>query len=266
MSEYFNLNNFQQLVAGFYSGDKVVVPINYMIQAFSLARYTGFRIRIEGELDGQRGLIVDDDIGNFCYRNNAEMVFTGVMPSGKPLKGKLIFKGHYFTGLPGYYSTFAEEEITLINLDDVPSPPPPNGEPPAICTEGQEKCDGFDRLVCRNGNWVVKEYNSADCGYTVPPLCREGERKCVGTTLLLCQNGNWEIEKQDAPECGYVPPEPPNGNGYPPVPSDESWFDRNKTTIIVVSAIVLVAALIILAQKKGVTGVKSPFRSPLIRK
>lgn len=260
MGETFKLNSFQLLTPGLYSGDKVVLHVNYVVQCFSFWRYGGWKIKILGTLGGQLGQIDDYDVGNYAYRNNAEMVFTGVMPAGKPLQGKLKFIGSVVPPLE--YSTFAEIDVTIPNLDDV-APDGGGNPPPAICTEGQTKCVGTTQMVCRNSTWITKEYNSVACGYVPPLICVDGDQRCVGTTLQVCKNNAWATQKTNATECGYE-----GGGGGVTPPAEGSWFDRNKTAIIVVSVIVLVIALVALLAKRNKLGVQSPvtLRSPIVHK
>ena len=258
----FNLNDFQLLTPGLYSGDKVSIRINYVVQCFGFWRFAGWKFKIFGELDGLQGLLNDYDIGNYAYRNNAEIIFTGNMPSGRALTGKLVFKGSQLP--PFEYSTFAEVNIVIPNLDDLVPPTPPV-PPPAICTEGQEKCVGYDRMICQNNTWVLKEANSSKCGYTPAPICTDGDEQCVGTTLQVCIGGKWATKETESARCGYVPPVPPIPPippipPTPPTPSTGigSWFERNKTIIITVSVVVLVAAIITMLAKRKVIGVRPP--------
>jgi len=260
----WELTDFQLLTAGLYSGDAIKVRINFRVMCSGIFCYAGWGTTIDGSLDGQTAHYFLLSNGAYGGRDTVELAFTGKMPAGRPLKGKLVFKGNQ-GGFPTMWQ-FAEKELLIPNLDTVA--PPGGTQPlPAICTEGQTKCVGFDQYVCRRGSWVVNEYNASACGYTVAPICREGETRCVGTTLQKCVNNSWKTEKQDAAECGYLAPTPPI---VPPstMPGEGGWFERNKTTIIIISVAVLAIALIALLVKRKTLAVRSPVtgvQSPLYR-
>lgn len=267
-----NKVTFQLLTAGLFSGDDIEILINYRVETDSWWRNSPWEITIFGTLDGQTATPLGYyHIGTYGGHDNILIKFTGKMPSRQSLTGELVFKIRFPAAVFDLPTEIDRITISIPNLDDVPPPPPPNGEPPAVCTEGQTRCDGHDLLICRSGAWQIKEYNSAECGYVLPPICTEGTRKCVGTTLKKCVNNQWITEETNSPTCGYVPPEPPpngNGNGYPPSPPDiGDWFERNKTIIIVIAVAVLIIATILLFQKKQL-GVQNPvtFRRPITRR
>jgi len=263
----FKLDNFQLLTPGLYSGDDVDIRINYMIECTQPWRVL-WRAKIEVVLDGQRGYILDDLSFGHGGKDNALISVSGKMPSGKDLRGKVIFGAEFWGGFPPMppptFPKFAERDIVIPNLDDVTPSPPPDGVPPAVCTEGQERCEGFDLYVCQNNQWKVKEYNSPECGYTPEPICTNGDERCVGTELQVCVGDHWEIRERNSPRCGYIPPD--GGEPTPPTKDGEGiggWFDRNKTAIIIGSAVALAIALVILFTRKlkfqkPITGIKSP--------
>jgi len=248
--------------SGLYSGDDVIIRINYVINAYSVMLLSPYIVKIHGQLNGQVCTWTASlGSGRESGRQNVDLKFSGKMPVGKDLAGTLVFEGYPATiwGLIiGRGVPFAEAPITIPNLDDALPPEPPDGIPPAVCTEGQERCEGFDLYVCKNSQWIVKEYNSPECGYTPEPICTNGDERCVGTKLQVCVGDHWEIRERNSPRCGYVPPDedPP----VPPIDEEEegigAWFERNKTIIIVVSAIVLAIAI-------GVTVWKTKLRSPV---
>lgn len=76
---------------------------------------------------------------------------------------------------------------------------------PPVCTEGDQRCEGYDRYVCQGNAWVLLESNSTSCGY-VPPTCTEGDTKCEGFDLYECQGGEWVLIEANSAQCGYVVP------------------------------------------------------------
>lgn len=267
----FKLSSFQLLTAGLYSGDDVKVSINYLVECVKPYINPLWRVKTEVILDGQRGYRLDDLSGRWGGKDGFVITVTGKMPSGKPLRGKVLFHAAYWVGIlpPIKLFTFAERAITISNLDDV-TPPPVDGELPAVCTEGQTKCEGFTKYVCRNGHWLLLEENSRDCGYQAPSLCTEGEEVCRGYDLLVCSGGQYVVKEKNSPRCGYVPP---GGGDGDVVPVDggrggvEGWFERHKTPIIIGSAIVLAITITILVLRSKFKWQRPVrFQKPLVSK
>lgn len=257
MTERFELTEYQLLTPGLYSGDDIKITINYRVECNSFWRYLPWGVKIVGKLDGQTASVAKSDIGVYGGMDNMPLVFTGKMPRVKTIQGELAFIGilNAISGIAPF--EFARKKIVIPNLDDVT---PPDGDGvPVVCTKGQEKCVGPDRWVCLNNQWVIKEYNSPECGFTPPPICTEGEETCSGHNLLACVGGQWVVKETNSAICGYVPPD---GDGPTPPPDDgiPGWFERNKTTIIVVSAVVLAITLTLLAIKK------LKFRAPIVKR
>jgi len=84
-----------------------------------------------------------------------------------------------------------EEEVTP------PAPAPP--APAPVCTIGDTKCDGYDLYQCQEVSgaaaWVLKEKNSASCGYVpptppVPPPTPPPAVKLAGTIDSI----QWQYE------------------------------------------------------------------------
>jgi len=46
-------------------------------------------------------------------------------------------------------------------------------------------------------------------GQPTPPGCTEGETRCDGYSLYECQNGEWVLIEEKSEQCGYTPPPPP---------------------------------------------------------
>lgn len=72
-----------------------------------------------------------------------------------------------------------------------------------ICIEGDIKCVENDLHKCVDGEWVLEEANSPECGL---PQCTEGETKCIGYNLYECVSSKWERKETNSVSCGYVPP------------------------------------------------------------
>jgi hypothetical protein len=53
----------------------------------------------------------------------------------------------------------------------------PTPLPPLVCIDGEKKCEGYDLYECQNNQWVLKEQNSATCGYMPPEpsTCKWGQ-------------------------------------------------------------------------------------------
>jgi hypothetical protein len=280
-TRFFELKDFSWYVvkpdreagSGLYSGDDVIIRMNYWIYAHNIYWFVPYQVKVNGQLDGitcswTSGLGSGKESG----LQDVKLVFAGKMPPGKDLSGKLTFYGRRAplppTFVPGVEIAFAEVPISIPNLDDI-APPPSDGVPPTVCTEGQERCTGYNREICQNSQWAVKEYNSPECGYTPEPICTNGEERCIGTELQVCVGDHWETKERNSSRCGYVPPD----EGEPTPPTDGEgiggWFDRNKTLIIAISATVPVISIIVLVTK---TKVRSPvaawpkFQPPIVRK
>jgi hypothetical protein len=258
--------------SGLYSGDDVIIRISYWVYAYNVMLIWPYKVKISGQMDGQvctwtSGL----GSGRESGLQNVELKFTGKMPLGQSLSGKLVFEGYQATIIGmiiGEGVRFAEAPITIPNLDDI-APPPSDGVPPTICTEGQERCVGYDREICQNSQWVVKEYNSPECGYAPKPICTDSEERCKGTDLQVCIGDHWETKERNSSRCGYVPPD----EGEPTPPTDGEgiggWFDRNKTIIIAVSAAVLVICIIVIvtrARFRSPVAAWPKFQPPIVRK
>ena len=279
---FFELKDFSWYVikpdgtagSGLKSGDDVVIGITYWMYAHNIMLLWPYKVKVSGRLNGQVSTWTSGlGSGRESCRQNVKFEFTGKMPAGESLSGKLTFEGYQaspFGLIVGQGIPFAEAPIGIPNMDDIPPDGDGDGIPPAVCTEGDTRCLGYDLYVCKNSQWVVKEYNSAECGYTPEPICTDGQERCKGTDLQVCIGGEWKLKERNSSRCGYVPPD-----GDKPVPPDgdgggiPGWFDRNKRLIIIVSAAVLVISIIVLVTKARV---QSPvaawpkFQPPIVRK
>lgn len=264
MSEELELSAFQLLTPGLYSGDSIKLRVNFQIVNNGFFKYFPWRWKIYGTLDGQIAIRVGDEIGPHGGRDNLELVFSGKMPSGKSLRGELVFSMVFYALTP-QNTIFGRKTIVIPNLDDVLPPSPPDGVPPAVCTEGQTRCELYDLYVCRSNQWIIQEYNSSKCGYIVPPLCTDGEEVCKGLDLYVCSGGNYILKEKNSPRCGYVPPD--GSDVVPPIDGVPSWLERNKKTIIAVSAVVLAIAItVLLVQRKYKWQKPLKFKKPLVRR
>jgi len=72
---------------------------------------------------------------------------------------------------------------------------------------GDYKCDGVDRYIYVDGDWVLNMKNCPDCGYEEPVGPEPGDEECRGYDLYEYSNtGSWVLKEKNCISCGYKGP------------------------------------------------------------